>query len=207
MRKWILQPMLWGLLATGVNVAIVNQAITTQVVALTKSTPKPVAKSPKVYRNQSDRFEFIYSGREFVVDSKIATPRNPDGSPLTAVDIWTHKHAQKIRVGAYAGGTEYPANVQLAVYSNNRRLPLRTWIQQSNQFSATREFRTAKIAGQIGTKFKSSGLYENDHAAFVNPENGRIFVITYSKTGYGNDDATYERAYQQVINSIRLLNN
>ncbi|BAY77006.1 hypothetical protein NIES25_34640 [Nostoc linckia NIES-25] len=212
LKKWILHPMMMGLLAvitiackTEMNFSLINSA-TAEVVSLEKSTPKPARKEHGIYRSDRFRFEFSYSQRDFAIDNKITTPNNNVNSPLAAVDIWTRKHAEKIRAGEYEGGTEYPANVRVSVYNNRSKLPLQKWIKQNNEFSAPREFKTAKIASQSGFKFKSSGLYENEHIAFINPKDSRIIVITISKTGYGNNDAIYERAYQQVVNSFTLLN-
>lgn len=211
-KKWILHPIMMGLLAvvtiackTEMNFSLTNPA-TAEVVSLEKSTPKPARKEHSIYKSDRFGFQFSYSLRDFVIDNKITTPNNNVNSPLTAIDIWTRKHAEKIRAGEYEGGTEYPANVRVSVYNNRSKLPLQKWIQKNNEFSATREFKTAKIAGQTGLKFKSSGLYENEHIAFINPKDSRIIAITISKTGYGNNDAIYERAYQQVVNSFTLLN-
>ncbi len=212
-QKWILHPVLMGLVAAGAiaynfeaNSALTNQASAKEVVSLKKSTPKPVSQDQAIYRSDRFRFQFGYSLKDFVVDNKISTPSNNVDTPLIAVDIWTHKHAQRIRSGGYEGGTEYPANVRVSVYSNSRKLPLQKWVKQSNQFVATREFKTAKIAGQSGVKFKSSGLYENEHVIFISPKDSRIIVVSISKTGYGNDDAIYQRAYQQIVNSFRFIN-
>ncbi|WP_414571669.1 hypothetical protein [Nostoc sp. CCY 9925] len=211
-KKWILHPMIMGLLAVGTIVyktetsfSLTNPAIAAEVVSLEKSTPKPARKEQAIYRSDRFGFQFSYSLRDFAINNKIASPYNNPNSRLAAIDIWTHKHAQKIRAGEYAGGTEYPANVRVSVYRNYSKLPLQKWVQQDNDFSATREFKTAKIAGQRGLKFKSSGLYENEHLAFISPKGPRIIVITISKTGYGNNDAIYERAYQQVVNSFTFF--
>ncbi|MDZ8080215.1 MAG: hypothetical protein RMX35_14240 [Nostoc sp. DcaGUA01] len=212
-KKWILHPIMMGLLAVGTIVyktetsfSLTNPAIAAEVVSLEKSTPKPARKEQAIYRSDRFHFQFSYSLPDFVVDNNITTPNNNVNSPLTAVDIWTHKHAEKIRAGEYAGGTEYPANVRIAVYTNRGKLPLQKWVKQNNDFYAPREFKTAKIAAQTGFKFKSSGLYENEHVTFISPKDSRIIVITISKTGYGNNDAIYQRAYQQVVNSFTFLN-
>ncbi|BAY13453.1 hypothetical protein [Calothrix sp. NIES-2098] len=209
-QKWILHPMLMGLVAAGaiaciseVNSALTKSALAKEVVSL--DVPKPVPPDQTSYRSRLG-FSFGYSLNSFVVEEKIASRTNNVNSPLGTVDIWTKKHAQKIRAGEYAGGTEYPANVRIAVYRNNRKLPLQKWVKQSNEFSVTREFKTAKIAGQTGIKFKSSGLYENEHVVFGNPKNSRIIVVTLSKTGYGDNDAHYQIAYQQLVDSFRLIN-
>ncbi|MBD2301176.1 hypothetical protein [Nostoc sp. FACHB-190] len=203
-QQWILSPILMSLVAAGtiayqvpVNASVTNQAIAKPIGTL--------AQASGVYRSDRFRFRFGYSNKDFVIDNKISTPKNNVGEPLAAIDIWTKQHAQKIRAGAYAGGTEYPANVQVAVYNNPRKFSLQQWIKQSNQFSATRDFKSAKIAGQTGVKFYSSGLYENEHVAFISPKDSRIIVVSLSKTGYGNDDAVYRRAYQQVVNSFTFL--
>ncbi len=209
-KQWILQPILMSLVAAGtlacqstVSSSPTNQAIAKPVVLLDKSTPKPVAQQA-IYRSDRFRFRFSYS-KDFVIDNQISTPRNNVNTPLTAVDIWTKQHAQKIRAGAYEGGTEYPANVQVAVYNNPRKFSLQKWVKQSNEFTGSRDFKSAKIAGQTGVKFQSSGLYENENVAFISPKDSRIIVVSLSKTGYGNNDTIYRRAYQQVVNSFAFL--
>ncbi|MBU7586134.1 MAG: hypothetical protein KAF91_25250 [Nostoc sp. TH1S01] len=211
-KQWIWQPILMSLLAAGtlacqstVSSSPTNQAIAKPVVLLEKSTPKPVAQDQAIYRSDRFRFRFSYSTKDFVIDNKISTPRNNVDSPLAAIDIWTQQHGQKIRAGAYEGGTEYPANVQVTVYNNPRKFSLQKWIKQSNEFTGSRDFKSAKIAGQTGVKFQSSGLYENENVAFINPKDSRIIVVSLSKTGYGNNDAIYRRAYQQVVNSFTFL--
>ncbi|QLE55205.1 hypothetical protein [Nostoc sp. TCL26-01] len=185
----------------------VSFAATTQdVLTLDKSTFKPVSQNQAIYRSDRLRLQFNYSLPDFVVEDKTFSSGNNVNSPLLAIDIWTKNHAQKIRAGDYAGGTEYPANVHINVYNNPRKLTLQQWVKQSNQFSITRDFKPAKIARQTGIKFQSSGLYENEHVVFVNPRDSRIIVVTLSKTGYGNNDAIYRRAYQQIVNSFVFLN-
>ncbi|MDZ8049839.1 MAG: hypothetical protein RMX68_033520 [Aulosira sp. ZfuVER01] len=212
LQQRILHPVLIGLVTAGaiaciseVNSALTKSAIAKEVVSLEKSAPKPVPPDQVGYRSRLG-FSFGYSLNSFVVEEKIASRTNNVNSPLGTVDIWTKKHAQKIRAGEYAGGTEYPANVHVSVYRNNRKLPLQKWVKQSNEFSATREFKTAKIAGQTGIKFKSSGLYENEHVVFTSPKDSRILVVTLSKTGYGDNDANYQKAYQQLVDSFKFLN-
>jgi hypothetical protein len=173
-------------------------------VKLEKSTPKIVAQNQGIYRSDRFRFRFTYP-QDFVIDRNITTPSNSVGSALATIDIWTKQHAQKIRTGAYEGGTEYPPNVNVRVYNNPKKLPLQNWVKQSNQFSQTRDFRTARIAGQTGIKFQSDGLYASENVVFVNPRDSRIIVIAFSKIG-GNHDVIYRRAYQQVINSFAFVN-
>jgi hypothetical protein len=79
-------------------------------------------------------------------------------------------------------------------------------VKQSNQFTGSRDFKPAKIAGQTGIKFQSSGLYEHENVVFISPKDSRIIVVSLSKTGYGNNDAIYRRAYQQVVNSFIFFN-
>ncbi|OUL34810.1 hypothetical protein BV372_13255 [Nostoc sp. T09] len=210
LQKRILHSLLMSLVAAGaiaciseVNSTLTKSAIAKEVVSL--DVPKPVPPDQVGYRSRLG-FGFGYSLNSFVVEEKIVSRTNNVNSPLGTVDIWTKKHAQKIRAGEYAGGTEYPANVRVSVYRNSRKLPLQKWVKQSNQFVATSEFKTAKIAGQTGIKFKSSGLYENENIVFARPKDLRIIVVTLSKTGSGNDDANYQRAYQQLVESFRFIN-
>ncbi|MBE9208607.1 hypothetical protein IQ244_19110 [Nostoc sp. LEGE 06077] len=211
-QQWILPPILMSLFAVGIlagqskiSSSPTSQAIATSVVSLEKSTPKAVPQARGIYRSDRFRFRFNYSIKDFVIDNKISTPRNNVASPLAAVDIWTKQHAQKIRSGAYNGGTEYPANVQVAIYNNPLKLSLQQWVKQSNEFTGSRDFKSAKIAGQMGIKFQSSGLYEKENVAFISPKDSRIIVVSLSKTGYGINDAIYRRAYQQVVNSFTFL--
>lgn len=211
-HKWILHPVLIGLVATGaiackseVNSTLTNSAIAQEVVSLEKSAPKPVPPDATSYRSRLG-FSFGYSLNSFVVEEKISKSKNSVNSPLGTIDIWTKKHAQQIRAGAYQGGAEYPANVQIAVYTNTRKVPLQNWIKQSNRFVEIREVQSAKIAGQNGIKFKSSGLYDNEHIVFSSPKNSRIIVVSLSKFGSGSDDIAYQRAYQLIVDSFRLIN-
>jgi hypothetical protein len=205
LKKWILHPVLISLAAVGIacqstiSSPPISQAIAKEIV-VEKSTAKP-----GTYRSDRFHFRFSYDPKEFVIDNKISTPTNNVDSPLVAVDIWTKQHAQKIRAGAYEGGTEYPANVQVAVYDNPRKLPLQKWVQQSNQFTGSQNFKPAKIAGQTGIKFQSSGLYEHENVVFISLKDSRIIVVSLSKNG-GNNDAIYRRAYQQVVNSFAFVN-
>ncbi|BAY23451.1 hypothetical protein NIES2100_32160 [Calothrix sp. NIES-2100] len=203
--KWILHPVFMGLVVTSAMacISVTKSAIGKEVVSL--DAPKPIAPDQVGYRS-SLGFGFGYSLNSFVIEEKISHPRNKLNYPLGTVDIWTNQHAQQILSGEYAGGTEYPANVRISVYRNIRKLPLQKWVQQSNQFVATREFKPAKIAGQNGIKFKSSGLYENEHVIFSHPKDSRIIVMTLSKTGSGNDDASYQTVYQQIVDSFSLIN-
>lgn len=208
LKKGILHPVLMSLVAVGtlacqstINSSPTTQAIAKETVAVEKSTPKVAAQKPGTYRSDRFGFRFSYSPKDFVIDGRISTPRNNVDGPLIAIDIWTKQHAQKIREGAYEGGTEYPANVQVAVYNNPRKLPLQKWVQQSNQFTASRDFKPARIARQTGIKFQSSGLYEQENVVFNSPKDSRIILVSLSKNG-SNNDAIYRRAYQQVVNSF-----
>jgi len=213
LKKQIWQPMLMSLVALGtlacqstISSPPTTQAIAQETLAVEQSSSKSVSQKQGAYRSDRFNFRFNYSPKDFVIDNKISTPRNNVDAPLVAVDIWTKQHAQKIRAGAYEGGTEYPANVQVAVYNNPQKISLQKWIQQSNKFTGGRDFKAAKIAGQTGVKFQSSGLYEHENVAFISPKDSRIIVVSLSKTGYGNNDAIYRRAYQQVVNSFAFLN-
>lgn len=205
--KRIVNPILMGLVVVGAmsHKPVVASSLTArEAVRLEKSTPKTVAQNQGVYRSDRFRFRFTYP-QDFVIDRNISTPSNGVGAPLAAIDIWTKQHAQKIRTGAYEGGTEYPANVSVRVFNNPQKLALQKWVQQSNQFSQTRDFRTARIAGGTGLKFQSDGLYASENVIFVNPRDSRLIVISLFKIGT-NNDAVYRRAYQQVINSFAFVN-
>ncbi|WP_414755330.1 hypothetical protein [Anabaena sp. CCY 9910] len=168
-------------------------------------TPTVVSQSQGVYRSDRFLFRFTYSSKDFVIDNDISTPSNGIDAPVEALDIWTKQHAQEIRAGAYEGGTEYPANVSIRVYDNPKKLPLQQWVKQSNQFTMSRDFKIARIAGKTGIKFQSSGLYESESVVFINPKDARIIVVSLSKNST-NDDAVYRRAYQQIVNSFIFVN-
>ncbi|HEY9799114.1 MAG TPA: hypothetical protein V6D25_02050 [Leptolyngbyaceae cyanobacterium] len=205
--KRIVSPILMGLVVVGAmsyKPVAASSLTSREDVRLEKSTPKIVAQNQGVYRSDRFKFRFTYP-QDFVIDRNITTPSNSVGAPLATIDIWTKQHAQKIRAGAYEGGTEYPPNVNVRLYNNPQKLPLQNWVKQSNQFSQTRDFRTARIAGQTGIKFQSDGLYASENVVFVNPRDSRIIVIAFSKIG-GNHDVIYRRAYQQVINSFAFVN-
>lgn len=205
--KRIVNPILMGLVVVGAmsyKPVVASSLTTREDVRLEKSTPKILAQNLGVYRSDRFKFRFTYP-QDFVIDRNITTPANGVGAPLASVDIWTKQHAQKIRTGAYQGGTEYPPNVKVRVFNNPQKLTLENWVKQSNQFSQTRDFRTARIAGGTGIKFQSSGLYESENVIFVNPRDSRLIVISLSKNGT-NNDAIYRRAYQQVVNSFAFVN-
>ncbi|MBF2004015.1 MAG: hypothetical protein IGS49_00680 [Chlorogloeopsis fritschii C42_A2020_084] len=168
------------------------------------STPKPVPQNKAIYKSDRFGFQFSYPSNIFVVDDKTKIPSS-NNAPLAAIQIWTQEHAKKIGSGAYEGGTEYPANVSVTVANNPQKLPLQKWVKQSNQFGVTRAFKDTKIAGQNAIAFQSSGLYENEHVVFTSPNGSNIIVITFGKTGYGNNDAIYQKAFDQVVNSFTFL--
>lgn len=190
--------------------------VTTTIACQSQSLPKVtssenpipaanlVSQKQAIYRSDRYGFQFSYSPKDFVVDEKTNKPSSKDNL-LATIDIWTHQHAKKIRSGAYEGGTEYPANVSVRVSRNPQKLPLQKWIQQSNQFGITRTFKNTKIAGQNAIAFQSSGLYENENIVFSSPKNSNIIVITFAKTNYGNNDAIYKKAFEQVVNSFAFV--
>lgn len=171
-------------------------------------TPPPTPISPsasvsaspglEVYRHE--QFQFSYPVEDFVVDPLTQVPPN-ESALISAVEVWSQEHYRKIKAGEYAGGTEYPANVQIAVYQNPQRLELQRWVQQSNRFSIPTQFIATTIAGEPGIAFQSTGLYEHEHVAF-NSSDTEIILITLSKTGYSNHDANYRTAFDQIIRSF-----
>lgn len=209
-QKKIIQPILLSLVAASaiaiiseVNLGWNQSAIAKQVISL--NTPKPIPPDATNHRSRWG-FTFGYSLNSFVVQEKISNSKNKVNSLLGTIDIWTKKHAQQIRAGAYAGGAEYPANIQISVYSNKSKLPLQNWIKKNNRFVEIREVQTTKIAGQNGIKFKSSGLYDNEHIVFFSPKNSRIIVVSLSKFGSGSDDAAYQAAYNLIVDSLKFTN-
>jgi hypothetical protein len=175
-------------------------ATNTNIEAQTNSKVNLIAQNQGSYRNSTFRLKFNYSGQEFVVDPLTTKPSS--NLNLLVLDLWTKKHAQKIKFGAYQGGTEYPANVQVKIYYNPRKLSLQNWVKQSQDFAAPKKFSTVKIAGQNAIQFESSGLYEHKNIALVNSKNSHIIVVSLAQVGSGYDDPAYRRVYQQVINSL-----
>jgi hypothetical protein len=209
-KKWIFNPAAIFLTTAmiiayspkflSINASVTNRASASEITSSEPLTPKLVAQNQAIYRNTRFGFEFKYLLKDFVVKVAKTTTKN-NTSPLAVIDIWTQKHAQEIRAGAYEGGAEYPANVQVIVYRNPQKLRLLQWIEQSKQFVVTSKFKYTKIARQNALQFQSSGLYEHQNLAFVNPKDSNIIVLTISRTG-GNSDATYQRAYEQLVRSF-----
>ncbi|MEP0981025.1 hypothetical protein [Leptolyngbya sp. FACHB-17] len=165
-------------------------------------TLAPVSSAQDVYRNDRLGFEFRYPEKDFVVDPSTKVPPT-EADKIATIEIWTKERYQKLKAGAYEGGTEYPANVQVAVYQNSKKLDLQNWIQQNNRFAAPQQFRTTTISGQTGIAFQSSGLYEHEHIAFQSDD--EITLVTLSKTGYGNNDAAYRTAFDQIIRTFKKI--
>ncbi|WP_199320392.1 hypothetical protein [Leptolyngbya sp. FACHB-261] len=169
------------------------------------STPEPTIQGQAEYRSPRFGFQFSYPSQDVVVDDTTDVPPNSKTSLLSAVEIWTHKHAQKIRSGAYEGGTEYPANVNITVHSNAQQLPLQSWVEQSNQFASPREFKGTTVAGQPAISFQSTGLYEDEQVVFSNLAGSNIIVIALAKTNYGDNDAIYQGAFQKIVDSFSFV--
>jgi hypothetical protein len=198
LKKWVLNPVALGLIVT-TTIACQSQSLP-KVTSSENPIPAANLVSQKQAIYRSDR----YSPKDFVVDDKTNKPSSKDNL-LTTIDIWTQQHAKKIRSGAYEGGTEYLANVSVRVYRNPQKLPLQKWVQQSNQFGITRDFKNTKIAGKNAIAFQSSGLYENENIIFSSPRSSNIIVIIFAKTNYGNNDAIYKKAFDQVVNTFTFV--
>ena len=61
------------------------------------------------------------------------------------------------------------------------------------------------VAGQRAIAFQSSGLYENEHVVFASPDGSQIVTVTFSKINYGDRDAIYQKAFEQVRNSFTFV--
>jgi hypothetical protein len=193
---------------------IAGSTIACQAPSSIVAAPIPIQSSTTqgTYRNPQLGFEFSYPKQNFVVDSKTQVPPNDPALSqavsaelrFALIEIWTNQHYQKIKAGAYEGGTEYPANVQVAVYQNPKKLELQNWVKQSDRFSVATQFKSVTVAKRPGIAFRSSGLYEHEHFAFKS-DKARIVLITLSKTGYGSNDAIYRTAFDQIVRSFRLL--
>ncbi|WP_315790270.1 hypothetical protein [Fischerella sp. JS2] len=203
LKKWVLHPVVLGLIIT-TTIACQSQSLPK---VTSSETPLPATKivsQQAIYQSDRYGFQFSYSPKDFVVDEKTNKPSSKDNL-LTTIDIWTQQHAKKIRSGAYEGGTEYPTNVSVRVYRNPQKLPLHKWVQQSNQFGITRDFKNTKIAGKNAIAFQSSGLYENENIVFPSPRSTDIIVIQFAKINYGNNDAIYKKVFEQVVNTFTFV--
>jgi hypothetical protein len=202
-HKFLVSPVSVVLLATvAVSATSVPSfgATNTNIEAQTNSKINLIAQNQGSYRNSTFRLKFNYPRQEFVLDPLTTKPSS--NLNLLVLDFWKKKHAQKIKSGAYQGGAEYPANVQVKIYYNPRKLSLQNWVKQSQDFAAPKKFSNVKIAGQNALQFESSGLYEHKNVALVNPKNSHIIVVSLAQVGSGYDDPAYRRVYQQVINSL-----
>lgn len=202
-QKGILFFIALGVMA-GTTIACQPQSLTNQNEAASSPTVS-VQPSPKqgIYRNDRLGFQFRYPQKNFVIDASTKVPPI-EPSLIAAIEVWTQQHYDKIKSGAYEGGTEYPANVQIAVYQNPQKLQLQQWIQQSNRFASPKDFTETTVAGRSGVAFQSTGLYEHEHVA-IQADQAQIILITLSKIGYGNQDATYRTAFDQIVRSFQLL--
>ncbi|HYW17799.1 MAG TPA: hypothetical protein VE956_00555 [Nodularia sp. (in: cyanobacteria)] len=172
-----------------------------EVAASPRPTPTSPARNQTRYRSQRLGFEFQYSGKDFVVNDAVSL-KNSSNSILAIIDIWTQEHAQKIRAGAYEGGTEYPANVNITIYKNPKRLPLQRWLQQSQEFVAASKLKNTKVAGQNAVQFESTGLYEHKKVAFLHPKNANVIVFNLAQDGNKKNEAKYQALYKQMISSF-----
>lgn len=174
-----------------------------QTTASSAAVSAQAAPTEGIYRNARLGFQFSYPKKSFVVDLSTKVPPQ-DSTRIASIEIWTQQHYQKLKAGAYEGGTEYPANVQVAVYQNPKKLGLRNWVQHSDRFAAPTQFKSTTIAARSGITFQSTGLYEHEHVAFQSSDT-QIILITLSKTGYGNNDAIYRTAFDQIIRSFQKV--
>ncbi|MFB2767978.1 hypothetical protein ACE1AT_01590 [Pelatocladus sp. BLCC-F211] len=204
-QKWVLHPLALGLIVTGAIACQSQSPLKASSLPTSSiSSQKSFSQNQAIYRSDRYGFQFSYSPKGFVVDDKAYKPTSNDNI-LSVVEIWTQQHAKEIRSGAYEGGTEYPANVSVRVASNPRKLSLQKWVEQSNQFGITRTFKNTKIAGRNAFAFQSSGLYENENLVFSHPKNSNIIIISFGKTNYGNHDAIYKKAFDQVLSSFKFV--
>lgn len=215
LKKWVLQPVLLSLVALSAIACQQNSpqplpsespaSDSSNVITPPAKSPQPTSSNKGIYRSDRFDFQFSYASDEFVIDEALATPANNVDSPLETIDIWTENHAQKIRAGEYEGGTEYPANVSVTVSENLQNLSLREWVEQSNQFAIPSEFQNTTVAGQSAIAFQSSGLYENENVVFTSPDKSQIITVTFSKINYGDHDAIYQKAFEQVKGSFAFV--
>ncbi|MGG6265517.1 hypothetical protein ACQ4M3_05870 [Leptolyngbya sp. AN03gr2] len=197
-QKWILGSVAFSLMA-GTIMACQQQPL----IVASSPTPAQVSSAQSIYRNDRLGFEFHYPEKNFVIDPLTKVPPT-EADAIATIEIWTQEHYQKLKAGAYEGGTEYPANVQVAVYQNPKKLDLQNWVQQNHRFAAPQQFKTTTIAGQTGVAFQSNGLYEHEHIAFRSADD-EVVLITLSKTGYGNRDATYRTVFDQIVRSFKQI--
>ncbi|BAS56934.1 MULTISPECIES: hypothetical protein [Leptolyngbya] len=201
-QKWILSSVVLSLIA-GTTIACETKSPTIENSPENSPTPAAQVASAGVYRNDRLGFEFRYPEKNFVVDPQTKVPPTEELT-IATIEIWTQQQYQKLKAGAYEGGTEYPANVQVAVYQNPKQLDLQNWVAQNNRFSAPKQFKPTTIAGRSGIAFQSSGLYEHEHIAFRSADR-EITLITLAKIGDSNNDSAYQTAFDQIIRSFKKI--
>ncbi|WP_228035397.1 hypothetical protein [Oculatella sp. LEGE 06141] len=184
-----------------------NPSNNTGAIAPSQS-PRTEPTQPSLATYRSDRLgvQFSYSADEFVVDNEPPVPASTADAATADIDVWTKKHDQQIRAGAYNGGTEYPANVHIFVRNNPQQLSLRDWVEQSNLFGiVSGNFNQTTVAAQDAIAFESSGLYENESVVFASPDGARVIVIEVAKVGNEVNDAPYQTVFEQIIRSFEFV--
>ncbi len=164
------------------------------------STPSP----PRTTRTTVDHYGIIWQsplGFQFTYPMGFVVQAEewPDtgATGVKRMVIWTQKDFETLpsRLGQ---GTEYPPNVEIRVYRRSTGEDLQRWISNHQDFLQPQDFQQANVAGRAAIAFKSTGLYEFEHIAVVNPAGDRIIVISWAK------EADYEPAFRQIVSTLQF---
>ncbi|NJP12502.1 MAG: hypothetical protein HC866_26055 [Leptolyngbyaceae cyanobacterium RU_5_1] len=137
----------------------------------------------------------------FLVESKSSSGTGDDRS-LEWIDLWTQRDYDGIKSNRTP--SELPPNVSVSVQQNPRRLALKEWVMQNNQFASPQRFRPVKVAGTNAIAFQSTGLYEYENVALTKPNSSDVIVIRLDKVGMPENDAVYRPAFQQILASLQF---
>lgn len=178
---------------------------TTRITPAAEATTETTTTEQSRYTNELFNFSFVYPN-DFVLDnSQTSSGTTPEEDPQLTLDLWQREQFEQIQAGAYEGGTEYPPNVQVAVYLNRDRLPLEEWVKQSNRFVLLGELQTQTIAGQEALTFSSDGLYRSNNIVFPTANGDAIVVISGAEIGVAELDEPNQRAFEQVISTFNFV--
>lgn len=146
-------------------------------------------------------FQFQYP-EGYVVESK-KIPDQVTRRAIEVIDLWTQRDHDRIQAGTFQN-SELPANINVTVLQNPKRLPLKIWALQSNQFVSPKNFQSLSIANQTAISFSSTGLYEHETVVVPKPKSSEVVVISFAKLGIPQNDRAYQPAFQQILSTFKF---
>jgi hypothetical protein len=158
------------------------------------------ASQPSRYTSRHFGFQFDYPV-DFVVESRSGSETGSDRS-IESIDVWMQRDYDAIQ--SEAPPIESPPNVSVTVRQNPRRLALRDWVMQSNQFALSDRFTTLTVAGQPAIAFHSTGLYEYENIVLSIPNRSEVIVLSLGTVGMPESDVIYRPVFQQMISSLQF---